>query len=260
MSRLSSKTLFHYVSKKEHITDILQHNFRPRYVKEYFHFETGRLQEVAIPMLCFCDIALSSINEHAKWYGSYGIGMKHEWALEKGLTPVHYYNPQSYLIRYLSNSLSDLRVGLYNGTINPDAFISNYFNLWFMKPYEGKQYSKITGKTEIKKFYDEKEWRFIPSLNDLKELDEGLNMSVLGEELVKYETCVNFRNHINKRLGESINLDFTPQDISYIIINNEDERHEIIEAIKQVMGHFTNSAIELVISKIISLEQVLNDF
>jgi hypothetical protein len=260
MPRLSSETLFHYVSDKSYLISILQNNFRPRYVKEEFSFESDELNQIALPMLCFCDITLSSIEEHIKWYGSYGIGMKKEWALSKGLTPVHYYNPKSHAMKHLSDALLNMRKNLNNDTSNLDAYISNYYNLWYMKPYTGKQYNRFEGKVLHKKFYDEREWRYIPSLNELKSLTEGIKMSITGDELDRFENDVSYKNCLNILLGESINLDFTPNDISYIIISNEEERPEIISAIKQAKSHFNSDTIELVFSKIISLKQILNDF
>jgi hypothetical protein len=260
MSRLSSETLFHYVSDKRYLISILQNNFRPRYVKEEFSFESNELNKIALPMLCFCDITLSSIDEHVKWYGRYGIGMKKEWALKKGLTPVHYYNPDSHAMKHLSDALLNMRQGLNNGTSYHDVYISNYYNLWFLKPYTGEQYNRFENKILQKNFYDEREWRYIPSLDELKRLDEGLKMSISGDELVRFENDHSYKNDLNKRLGESISLDFTPQDISYIIVGNEQERLEMIGAIKQVKSHFNRNTIELVFSKIISLEQILEDF
>jgi hypothetical protein len=260
MSRLSSETLFHFVSEKKYLISILENNFRPRYVKEEFTFESDGLNQIALPMLCFCDITLSSIDEHVKWYGNYGIGMKKEWALNKGLTPVHYYNPKSHAMKHLSDALLNMRQSLNNDTSNPDAYITNYYNLWFMKPYTGEQYNRFENKVLQKKFYDEREWRYIPSLEELKILNEGLKMSISGDELVRFETDNSYKNELNIRLGESISLDFTPHDISYIIVGNEAERLEMISAIKQAKSHFDRCTIELVFSKIISLEQILNDF
>ncbi|WNR46864.1 abortive infection system antitoxin AbiGi family protein [Paenibacillus roseipurpureus] len=261
MSRLSSETLFHYVREKSFLISILQNNFRPRYVKEEFSFESNELAKIALPMLCFCDIKLSSIDEHVKWYGKYGIGMKKEWALKKGLTPVHYYNPNSHAIKHLSDALLNIRQGIKNGTSNLDAYISNYYNLWFLKPYTGEQYNRSEDKILQKEFYDEREWRYIPSLDELKRLDEGLPMSISGDELVRFENKYDsYNSDLNTKLGESISLDFTPQDISYIIVGHEEERLEMIGAIKQAKSHFDRDTRELVFSKIISLEQIFKDF
>ncbi|SHI46212.1 hypothetical protein [Lutispora thermophila] len=85
-------------------------------------------------------------------------------------------------------------------------------------------------------------------------------MWILGDELVRFENDDSYKNYLNRRIDDSISLDFSPQDISYIIIDKEQERSEIIKAIKEAKSRFDTDTKELVFSKIISLEQILNDF
>lgn len=260
MSELSSETLFHYVREKQYLVNILQNNFRPRFVKEEFHFQKDNLKELAIPVLCFCDIKLSNIAEHVKWYGSYGIGMKKEWALSKGFTPVHYYNSESHVLTDYADAFSSMRNNLSQNEVILDSYIKHSYNSWFMKPYIGEQYNIFENELKVKKFYDEREWRYIPSWSELKNLSEGIPISIVGEKLDKYNNDLEYRNDINEKLGESINLDFKPEDISYIIIKSEAERQEMIDDIKASKSKFSPERIELVFSKIISLEQIESDF
>lgn len=64
---------------------------------------------VAFPMVCFCDIPLSRIDEHIGFYGKFGIGMTRKWAEQNGLNPVLYASG--------SNNLTKELLGL-NGHIN----------------------------------------------------------------------------------------------------------------------------------------------
>lgn len=260
MAKLSSQSLFHYVSKKEYLIDILQNDFHPRYVKEEFSFETRKLKEVAIPMLCFCDITLSNIEEHVKWYGNYGIGMKKEWAIKNGLTPVHYFNPKSHAMKDLAVALNYMREDFENNRIQHSGYIRNYYNIWFMKPYEGKQFNHQNDKNCKKKFYDEREWRYIPSLDELKNLAGDLSMSLTGDRLNRFINEPEYKKNINKKLADSVRLSFRPEDITYIIVENEQERAEIIQQIKNVKSKHGNKVVDIVCSKIISLEQIKNDF
>ncbi|MDF1617301.1 abortive infection system antitoxin AbiGi family protein [Petrocella sp. FN5] len=262
MSRLSSDTLFHYVHRKEYLLDILLNDFHPRYVKEKLLFQSGELQEVAMPMLCFCDITLSNISEHVEWYGSYGIGMKKEWAISKGLTPVHYYNPLSHVIKELSVSIDGMKKALdLNGDTNLiHSFIGYYYNLWFMKQYNGTQYKPSLNKEVEKKFYDEREWRYIPSLEELRNLGKGTSMSIVGQNLLRFNSNPTYKQEINNKLREDISLDFGPSDISYIIIKDESDRADMIRKIKHAKQKFDRDTIELLFSKIVSLEQIRKDF
>lgn len=267
MSKLSSETLFHYVSDKKHLIDILENNFRPRYVIEKLHFESGDLHEIGIPMLCFCDIALSNIEEHVEWYGEYGIGMNKEWGIRKGLTPVHYYNERSHTIGELSKSISELRsiveqdeVANDKATTIRNGYIGLYYNLWFMKLYEGEQFSIKSNKTETKKFYDEREWRYIPSIGDLKNLNSSLPMSIQGGRIEEFKQDSSYRNQLNRNLGDDTRLSFNPEDIAYIIIATENDRREFIDAIKFAKNRYEEDIVEVLFSKIISLEQIRRDF
>ena len=109
---LSSNSLFHFTSKFEYLKDILLNGFWPRYCIEY---GWGTSIDFALPMVCFCDIPLSLIEDHTKFYGNYGIGMKRSWARElKNITPVQYINYKSYLAGYLRTLLTKLK----NETLN----------------------------------------------------------------------------------------------------------------------------------------------
>lgn len=56
---------------------------------------------VAFPMVCFCDIPLSRIDEHIGFYGRFGIGMTRKWAEQNGLNPVLYASGSNNLTKEL---------------------------------------------------------------------------------------------------------------------------------------------------------------
>jgi hypothetical protein len=262
MPRLSSNTLFHFTSKKEYLINILQNNFMPRYVKEYYPFEAEGLNEIGIPMVCFCDIRLSQVNEHVEWYGSYGIGMRREWAVSKGLTPVQYYNSNAQNIKELASGFSEMR-NEFNRIVSsgfkfteiPPWYFKIYLNVWYMKAYDGKQLHKTKNIEINKNFYDEKEWRFIPSIDSLKNLPSNIPMSLRYNKYNKNE-----EEKINRMLGKNTKLTFEPEDIAYIIISQESERLEIINSIKHAKRKYKDDEVAILSSKIISLEQIEEDF
>lgn len=268
MKNLSSETLFHFVSKKEYLFDILVNNFRPRYVEESITFESDDLNRVGIPMLCFCDIRLSEVKDHVEWYGNYGIGMRSSWAISKGLTPVQYYNKDSHLIKSFSKGLKSARKSfpklgkgelVYSET--PDWYFEICNHVWFMKEFRGKQFHRTDQKDKFKKFYDEREWRYVPPLKELKKLPDGLPMSIGKEKLNEFNTDEVYRLNLNRKLGEATQLKFEPNDIAYIIIANEDERLEIIHKIKEAKDrNFSEDEVVILSSKILSIEQIKSDF
>jgi hypothetical protein len=81
---ISSNTLFHFTDKRENLINILENEFRPHFCLENFNFFAHDMNyregfEIAIPMVCFCDIPLSQARIHMKHYGEYGIGLSKEW-------------------------------------------------------------------------------------------------------------------------------------------------------------------------------------
>lgn len=263
MSRISSETLFHFVREKNYLVNILKNDFMPRYVEEKFPFESEDLSIVGVPMLCFCDIRLSDVNEHVEWYGSYGIGMRRSWAIKNGLTPVQYYNLQAQNISELSFGLMKLRntfekktTGKLTYTDIPSWYFKLYLNIWYMKPYEGKQFNKTKNKEMDKRFYDEKEWRYIPNISELKNLPEHLPMSLTNGML----SDLSKKQKLNQQLGENAKLFFKPKDIAYIIIASESERLEIIDEIRRAKHRYNQNEVAILSSKIISLEQIEQDF
>ena len=268
MKNLSSETLFHFMSEKEHLFELLASGFKPRYVEEKFPFEENQLKLVGIPMLCFCDIRLSEVRDHIDWYGKYGIGMRSSWGTQNGLTPVQYYNKNSHLIKEYSSGLKSMRKSFKSKTYGemtmketPGWYFDLYKNVWYMKEFKGKQYHRKTRKEKRKKFYDEREWRYIPKMKDLKDLPEGQPMSLLDENLLRYRSDFNYRKEVNDGLGSIINLSFTPKDIAYIIVAKEDERSEIIRIIKdKKLKNYSNEEVAVLSSKILSIEQIMSDF
>lgn len=89
---LSSKTLFHFTPRIENLYSIIQNGLRAYY--NYEKLPKGKSYYVA-PMVCFCDIPLSTIKYHVSKYGRYGIGINRTAARECGFTPVFYVHSDS---------------------------------------------------------------------------------------------------------------------------------------------------------------------
>ena len=241
METYNLSTLFHFTKTKENLFGILKNEFKPTFCLEKIHY--GRsIWKYAIPMVCFCDIRLSQIKNHIDTYGSYGIGMRKEWAEKKGLNPIIYLNRNSRLSNSLSiikPSLSELlkapdneKVGTYMGFL----YVSRY-----LKNYKGKFLKDKDHETNIT-FYNEREWRHVPTTQVLTETD------YLNKDR---------REDLSSRLPV---LSFGPEDIKYIIVNKEHEIEETINAIRRIKSKYPPPVIDILTSRIITSEQIKNDF
>ncbi len=225
------------------LIDILENCFAPRYCLEdysgLFHGAAADIR-IAFPMTCFCDLPLSQLHNHLDYYGGYGIGMKKEWGMLHKIAPVLYMHQNSYLsdcISALAEDMKDLRCMMKV--------------LRHIKRYEGEVMKD--GKRVRKRFYDEREWRWIPFLpgNDIEEIP-----SLTEEEY----NDPDIRSKADSELARTVRLDFCPNDIKYIVVSSADEVREVIERIRLIKGIYTENDLRLMCTRILCTEQIKTDF
>ena len=85
---ISANTLFHFTKKLDTLRNILMSKFYPRLCLESCFLDSTN-KKWAIPMVCFCDIPLSNIDQHTQKYGNYAIGIKKSWACRKRMISTH---------------------------------------------------------------------------------------------------------------------------------------------------------------------------
>ncbi len=266
LSTISANTLFHFTNSLQNLISILTNEFYPRYSLEdlrmYFpeEFKARDIRERAIPMVCFCDIPLSQIRNYITYYGTYALGLSKNWGGKHGINPIMYSLPNSNSTNFIKesfrkiiengidkkdNNISDELESLF---INLDSFIN------YTKPYEGKLWRDGKFTDYEVQFYNEREWRFVPRREDIN--SEDFRPFLLKDEF----TNSKIRRRQNKIIERSYSLSFEPNDIRYIIVKKEKEISNMIYQIKEIKQKYSQTEINLLITKIISLEQILNDF
>ena len=244
---ISANTLFHFTSKYDTLIMILKSRFFPRLCLEKGLWYPEDKQW-AIPMVCFCDIPLSNIAEHTQKYGNYAIGIKKTWAMEQGVSPILYvHDNTSFVVQVLkalnwSLELSEKDVEHLNERL---AQVMSMF--FMMKPYE--DYQERDGKRMKVRFYDEREWRYIPPIG-------GQQLNFLTEE--EYNDK-NQREKINS-FNEQYGVNFNPDMINYIIVEREDEIVPLMHELYSIKGNFSYNSVELLSSRIISMDRIREDF
>lgn len=244
MSRISSETLFHFTTKAEYLFKVLENGFVPRYYPEIIDVEGVKKAEYAIPMVCFCDIPLSQIKNHIETYGKYGIGMSSSWAKKSKLNPVIYLENDSQLTNSIVSEIKSISKQRKEQIEKHKAF--NIFR--YIKKYQGdfKRANKVIKNV---KFYDEREWRYVPKVDS--KIKFWINETDFKNEILVAES--------NDNLKE-FSLDFDISDIKYVIIKDETEISNMIRSLKRIKSKYNADEIELLISKIITTEQINNDF
>lgn len=244
---ISANTLFHFTRDFETLLKILRTQFYPRLCLERRLWAPGNTN-VAVPMVCFCDIPLSKISQHTKKYGNYAIGIKKTWAIKHGVTPILYVHENSGFIGQGLSALNWCLELAEKDTSRLNERLAEVMSMFFMmKPYEGSQI--VNGEIEKIRFYDEREWRYIPPI------DEG-RLNCLTEEEFHDEVLRNERNQINEKYG----VPFNPDVINYLIVEKEDEIVPLIHEILSIKGSFPYNSVELMTSRILSMDRIKEDF
>jgi hypothetical protein len=244
---ISANTLFHF-TQKENLISILTSNFSPKYSLEDLSNATPRIsiyKEAYIPMVCFCDLLFSQIKDHIDFYGDYGIGLrKKEWGIKKGISPIVYVAPESnsaIQIQGIATIIgSRLKSSSDRNVIRKQ--LQNFYK--FVKPYSGDIVNRKNHRKENKVFYNEREWRYVPT-----------DFQVLP----KKKTSKKALDNRNASMQEADKLTFDAKDIKYIIVKRENEIPEFADFIESQLTQFSESDRKILVSKLISVEQIKDD-
>lgn len=240
-----SQTLFHFTKNSDIVKKILMNGFWPRYCLEDLSWYIYNVGYVAFPIICFCDIPLSRIREHVDFYGEYGIGVTRDWALANSLNPVSYISRTSNYASSVNNLYRNIdstgEKQYYQGVNNDLNMLLSHF-----KPLTGKMF--ISGESFEKEFYQENEWRFVPN----------------KENMIPWISKTDFENtehldKVNAITKEKFSLKLTPKDIKYIFVKTDSDIPEMINFIQSSLDHFSNADLKILMSRIVSLENISED-
>lgn len=251
----SANALFNFMRKLDYLKMILKNSaIIPRYFEEDINYLGIEIGKISIPVTCFCDINLRRIAPHTSEYGEYGIGFYKEWCLAKGIQPIHYINERSKLVE-------DFRLAFnsalgYDGENSEVNNLQNYLfsHLFFTKPILGDMKRSIKEEKVHLNFHDEREWRYIPKLTEMN--------TELLPVLVYDQNNDQTRNLCNSALCDLSDawLKFTPDNIKYLIVKDKPNQLELIDyLISKDLNHTQEQKLYL-ISKIVVLQEVSEDW
>ncbi len=229
------------------LVSILKNGFTPRFCLEnysaLFH-DSDKEFMIAFPMTCFCDLPLSQLHKHLDFYGGYGIGLKKEWGIDRKINPVLYMHQKSDFSDYIS-----YLINLYKAEQKEYKPALQYLMsiLRHIKLYEG-----YVGRV-YKRFYDEREWRWVPFL------DDNNNEEVLSLTQDEYNDPQKL-NEAEYDVSQRVRLDFEPDDIKYLVVASESEIADIIDKIGTMKDRYSEKELKMLYTKILYSEQIKTDF
>lgn len=267
-SVISANTLFHFTSSPDNLVNILVDGFYPRCCMENLEFiyrqRESRLSTTgfAIPMVCFCDIPLSQISRHVEKYGGYAIGLSKEWGESNGINPVMYELPNSNAIDTIRESIQTTIPYLTDQSFDKEEYHKKMRKLGnqliffscYLKPYKGFKWDGEGFSGDEIMFYDEKEWRYIPDYKSI--IEKSLRPYIFSHEYLDE----NKKDEFNDIFKHHFKLDFEPKDIKYIIVNSESEVLEMAKKVGDIKDLYDTDEIKLLITRIISVERLRDDF
>lgn len=286
----SANTLFHFMTKQEYLnTILLRRAIVPRYCVEtidYLNIHNGTLtfNEAAVLQKCFCDIPFHKLaetfsingvgevynslskderadleknNTHFAYYGEYAVAFSKSWGERKNLQPVHYLNRDS----QYAKDFSALFERIIGDDDIPDEYSQDVINrLAYIKPLRGIMKRRIirsdssSATVEIyKNFHDEREWRYVPSIDVLAEL----NMECIIANPYMIPLCTEINERLEAETYRKLWLDFSYDDIRYIIVPDAHSRISVIKTIMSISDDCFDNKEDIFMQKYILVSKIL---
>lgn len=244
---ISTNSIIHYTDSIDKIKGIISEGFKVKFCVENI-ITRGELKlSGAFPLVSFCDIPLSDAKKHLDSYGYYGIGLKKTWAINNGLNPVLYIDRASdigAIIRKIGIKGVKESGELDNDFINDFVKICSY-----IKNYDGPLI-RASKTEESYRFYDEREWRYVPS----KDLVGDERNAIVVESYLKEKEKYN-------DFASKIKLEFAFNEITYLIVKEEEDIPVITKHLRDVYSNkCTVVELEILLTRILTASQVINDF
>ena len=292
----SANTLFHFMKESRFLNDILiKKAIIPRYCKEdiaYLKIKNNGIpfNEILVLQKCFCDIPfhklteklylkgtgenflkcspeeqnlLSHNNTHPDFYGYYGIAFPKSWGEKNNLQPVHYLNESSSYIHDFTHLIEQL---LADNDI-PDICSNDIIRrLTYIKPLRGKMTRSIKyqDKAEqtidfLKNFHDEREWRYVPDPDSLTE--EKKDPIIANPNYIKISTDThndfNFNTELTKPYCKKLWLNYTYENIRYLIVPDSQARYDLINTILALPDENFSPNTDISMQKYILISKIL---
>jgi len=183
-------------------------------IKYSYSLETINGEEIAFPMISFCDIALADITEYLGKYGKYTIGFKRDWGRKIQLSPVWYRDKNALSLREQMKVFKEIR--------KKDSFSlsENEIMMWYSIAYTKNHTGKLLKYNfESYRFYDERELRLVLSYEDL--CNAKIKPFMSKEEYEVYKKS----NKKSSLIDKSIPFEYN--DIAYILYSDKSQSNKV---------------------------------
>ncbi|HRG00109.1 MAG TPA: abortive infection system antitoxin AbiGi family protein [Bacteroidia bacterium] len=254
---ITGNSIYH-ITTLDNLKNILElKHFKINYCRETIETSNNNdYNYYFVPMVSFCDVSLSELKPIIENYDGYGIGLKKEWAEKNKLTPVIYIERNSNLIVSLKKQYEDNLKDYVTTEAASEGQLGLIDFYRHIKNYKGTLVRK-NEKEELVVipdylFSNEREWRYCPTKHELGENHYLADTNLTHEnikDLKHYDKWKAEKEKLSKPIS-NLTLQYNLNDISCIIIKNEEEVKLINEILKSLTKN--EELISILISKIIT--------
>lgn len=170
-------------------------------------------QGTAYPMISLSDIPICEMPNNKWAYGDFAIGFNREWSVRNGFTPVWYCEPHSVIYKLLHS------LAIETLDMNDKRKFGNYLYLFSNVKFIESELQTSRKIYKNYRFYDEREYRLVAQKPELEK--HQYSPVLIGANYEKYK-----KNHDNRSLLQ-IGVNFTFNDIKYLIVRSEKDRTEV---------------------------------
>ncbi|MBR5353789.1 MAG: hypothetical protein IK126_08745 [Bacteroidales bacterium] len=180
-------------------------------------------------MISVSDYPFSEIGNNKWTYGDYCIGFSQKWGEHVGFSPVCYCSYGSRILQHLN-----VLLGKAIKSNSKEMFELAMSMFSYMKFVEAPL---ITQKRLFEKyrFYDEREWRVVPSTAETDKADVSPYMTEKGYK--------DYKEHNDGKSLLKIGVNFQYADIHYIIVKTKDDVNKTRDIVGNEIHLFTKNEI-----------------
>lgn len=253
---ISANTLFHFTNSRNLEKILLSQGLFAQYSDEHFEGifpDKSIFRFDYIPMISFCDLTIMQLtgdSKHRENFGEYGIGLTKKWGIKNKVSPVTYVHEKSpsvnqlyQLFKVLSEFPSDNNIVPGLRSIKRELVDS----IKYFKSYEGRWHKGDTIADTLPNliYYNEREWRYCPFLNDYQVLSAIKTYNKKKKE------------KLNEEL-KSKPVKFENDDVKFIVIKDKNEKNDFVNVIRKMK--INRKQQDELITNIISFEEIREDY
>jgi len=226
----SKKSIFHFTPEFQLLVKILESGFIPNYVEEDIRWlgfkgvpNDGHMVDssIGIPMVCFREFILSSKVLKLREFGSFGLGLTRDWAIQNGVRPITY---------------------VAAGSDEAESYKS-------LGKIDKESMRNLVVFTQIVDYIDEREWRFVPQHYKVPKY--------LVRETMSYRAKL-FKFWQSRILKYGI-LSFETFDIQKIVVETDEQIPALITEIERIYSDSSTEELNRILKSITSLEYLYSN-